>query len=183
VTLVTHFLRKLVSPTAVALAALLALPALGSAQAEPRQTRIRLGGGLILADAVGAFAGTHVLGDLTTYFAPAFGIQADWFASVFRRGQTDVPQTSVTTGGSVGAILVWPRQGVRPYLGAGVGYTRIDYNGPRLYDFGYSITTGLEAEFWGRQFFADLRPRFFGAFGASPRTESITLLTAGWRVR
>ena len=161
----------------VALAATLVLCPVG---AHGQETDLRVGLGPTTSDRIRDVIGVHGLVAGTLWLTPAFGLNADAFLSAHNRrgrGRTVV-------GASAGPVFRWPRDGVRPYLGFELGYTRTDRSSrePFSYDLGVGLSLGVEADFSGRGWFLEVAPRAFGnVFYTHASTATLVLFTLGLR--
>lgn len=139
------------------------------------------GGGLTLSGYSGYGSGGHLLGAATAHLSPVIALRLDAVASLgnyeyfgFLPGE-DPDQVASRTidrglepivGGSIEVLLRWPREGIRPYVFAGPGYFHSYWSEytPSEHDFGWAFGLGVQKDFAGREWFAELGGRAFGNF-------------------
>lgn len=161
---------------------LVCLAALSPSPDLNAQLRVRVGGGPLIHEhgrLPRLEAAVHARADATLDLTSVIGLRLGGFVGT----GTSLASSSPALGADLAMLVQW-REGsaVRPYIGLGLSYTKTDVSGfePLSYDFGYSIPIGAESR---RGWFFEIQPRIFGnVFLAPSATQSMALLTLGWRI-
>lgn len=164
-------------PAVFALSILLsAAPGLALGQ---EATAFRVGAGPAYADRTGSPWGGHALVGMSRTLNSALSVRGDAFLAFTGLAQSG---GGALTGGDATLVLRRPGDGVSPYLGAGVGYTRTDNRPdvPLSYDLGASFLVGVDGLGGSGRWFVEARTRFFGnVFYERASTQSLLLVTVG----